>query len=61
MKYLIKKTVPNGRPVYLTDGLSQILEINDEAEAEALAQALREKNPGNEYEVVPAGRGRGAA
>jgi len=61
MKYLIKKSVSDGPAIYLTNGLSEILEIDTPEEAEAIAEKLRQNNPGVDYTVIPTGHGRGAA
>jgi hypothetical protein len=54
--YLIKKTNPgSAHHVLVTDGFSQILEIEDGDIAEATAERLRHENPNATYEVVPVG------
>lgn len=59
--YLIKKTNGSKQPVLITDGLSQILEIETPELAEAIAEAFRKENPAATYEVVPVGELRRSA
>ena len=53
--YLIRKSKIGMQPVLLTDGLSQILEIETPETAEAIAEGLRKEDPNCKYEVVPVG------
>jgi len=56
MGYRIKQTSAAGHPVFLNNGLSEVLHIEDKAVADSLIEDLQKQHPEVKYEIVPVGQ-----
>lgn len=55
MGYRIKKTSAAGHQVFLNNGQSEILEIEDKTVADSLIEDLQKQHPEEKYDLVPTG------
>lgn len=56
MGYRIKQKGTAGHEVFLNNGYSEVLEIEDKEVVEALVADLQKQNPKVEYQIVPQGQ-----